>query len=156
MKRRCRVSSVWLFFLFLCLGPGCPGGEPTGEADVLNVVVTGTAGDYTFAVTIRSPDTGCEQYADWWEVLGTDGTLLYRRILVHSHPDEQPFTRTGGPVEIERDTQVIVRAHMNSTGYGGMAMSGTPGGRFTEDPSITETFAPEVEEMEPQPDGCAF
>ncbi|RME52761.1 MAG: hypothetical protein D6795_06315 [Deltaproteobacteria bacterium] len=123
---------------------------------MVHVAVTGAPNDYTFAVTIRRPDTGCEQYADWWEVLGTDGTLIYRRILTHSHPDEQPFTRTGGPVAIDAERKMIVRAHMNTSGYGGKAMSGTPGGRFTEDPTITEDFAAEVESMEPQPDGCAF
>lgn len=49
---------------------------------------------------MRSPDRDCGLYADWWEVVGEDGRLLYRRILMHSHPDEQPFTRPGGPVAI--------------------------------------------------------
>ncbi|MCB0054175.1 MAG: hypothetical protein KDE24_32035, partial [Caldilinea sp.] len=67
-------------------------------ADVFGVTVRGDDGAYQFSVEIASPDTGCNQYADWWEVLDSDGNLLYRRILTHSHVDEQPFIRSGGPV----------------------------------------------------------
>ena len=64
----------------------------TVHADVTAVSVAGEAGAYTFEVTVRSPDTGCEGYADWWEVVSPDGELLYRRVLLHSHVDEQPFS----------------------------------------------------------------
>ena len=80
-------------------------------ADVIGVQVSGAPGAYQFNVTIKSPDTGCQQYADWWEVVSEDGRLLYRRVLLHSHVDEQPFTRSGGPVPIQADTVVWVRAH---------------------------------------------
>ena len=85
----------------------------TSFANVLSVQVTGNPGAYQFAVEIASPDTGCEQYADWWEVVSQDGQLLYRRILLHSHVDEQPFTRSGGPVEVAADELVYVRAEGN-------------------------------------------
>ena len=42
-------------------------------ANVLSVKVTGDAGKYQFNVEVSSPDTGCDQYADWWEVLSEDG-----------------------------------------------------------------------------------
>jgi hypothetical protein len=64
---------------------------------VVAVEVTGEPGARAFTVTVRSPDTGCERYADLWEVVSTDGDLRYRRVLAHSHVDEQPFTRSGGP-----------------------------------------------------------
>ena len=92
------------------------------QADVIAVQASGSPGAYQFNVGIRSPDKGCAQYADWWEVVSTDGKLLYRRVLLHSHVDEQPFTRSGGPVPIQPDTVVWVRAHMNTGGYGGAAM----------------------------------
>ena len=74
------------------------------QADVLTVAVTGQANAYQFNVQVASPDTGCDQYADWWEALSEDGQLLYRRVLLHSHVSEQPFTRSGGSVAIDPDT----------------------------------------------------
>ena len=91
-------------------------------ADVTAVTVAGDTGAYTFSVTIASPDTGCDQYADWWEVVTEDGELLYRRILAHSHAGEQPFTRSGGPVKIDPETVVWVHAHLAPGGYGGIAI----------------------------------
>ena len=102
-----------------------PAMNQTSFANVLSVQVTGNPGAYQFAVEIASPDTGCEQYADWWEVTSEDGRLLYRRILLHSHVDEQPFTRSGGPVDIATDDVVYVRAHMNTVGYDGAVLKGT-------------------------------
>ena len=67
-------------------------------AKITAVECTGGPNNYTLSVTIESPDTGCDQYADWWEVFYPDNTLIYRRILSHSHVNEQPFTRSGGPV----------------------------------------------------------
>jgi hypothetical protein len=65
-------------------------------ANVTGVSVSGTDNAYTFAVTVASPDSGCSHYAEWWEVLRADGSLAYRRVLLHSHTTEQPFSRTGG------------------------------------------------------------
>lgn len=130
--------------------------EPSGVvADVTAVEATGEAGSYQFSVTIASPDTGCDQYADWWEVLDDEGNLLYRRILAHSHVDEQPFTRSGGPVEIQPDQVVWVRAHMNTDGYGGTALRGSPAAGFEPAP-LAADFAADVADQEPLPEGCAF
>ena len=127
----------------------------TQFADVLSVSVSGEPGAYQFAVQVASPDTGCEQFADWWEVFNEDGELLYRRILLHSHVTEQPFTRSGGPVDIAADTVVYVRAHMNTTGYGGMLMKGTVQDGF--EPAEAEAgFGSELERVPPQPEDCAF
>ncbi len=124
-------------------------------ANVTKVSVSGEAESYTFSITIESPDTGCDQYADWWEVLAETGELLYRRILLHSHVNEQPFTRSGGPVEIASDQIVIVRAHMNNTGYAGNMLKGSVDTEFVEFVS-EEAFAPDVEIQEPLPENCAF
>jgi len=86
------------------------------------VSVAGNPGAYNFDVTVRSPDVGCEDYADWQEVVSEDGDLLYRRVLLHSHVDEQPFSRSGGPVPIDSGDTVIVRAHMSPSGFGGSAL----------------------------------
>ena len=129
-----------------------------GDAKVENVVVSGTEGKYNFAVTIKSPDTGCDQYANWWEVISADGnTLLYRRILAHSHVGEQPFTRSGGTISIDASTEVIVRAHMYPEGYGEgkIAMKGSVANGFYAF-SVDSAFGDDLEEVDPQPDGCAF
>lgn len=124
-------------------------------ADVVSVQVDGASRDYRLRVTVRSPDTGCERYADWWEVVGEDGELLYRRILAHSHVGEQPFTRSGGPVEVEDGTTIWVRAHMSDTGYGGQLMTGALPGPF-EIAAPPLGFAASLETSPPLPKGCAF
>jgi hypothetical protein len=132
-----------------------PDAQANGDgADVTAVSVGGAPGGYTFSVTLSSPDTGCEQYANWWEVLDANGALLYRRILGHSHVDEQPFTRSGGPVAVEANDVVWVRAHMHPNGYGGQLMRGTPGGAFEV---VSQPAGwPDVAAEPPQPGGCAF
>ena len=127
----------------------------TQFADVLSVQFTGNPGAYQFAVEISSPDTGCEQYADWWEVFNEGGELLYRRILLHSHVTEQPFTRSGGPVDIDADTVVYVRAHMNTTGYGGALMKGSVRDGF-EPVEVEAGFGSGLERVQPLPEDCAF
>lgn len=84
-----------------------------GEADVMAVEVTKTAGaKYSFTVTVRHDDAGWDHYADQWQVLGPDGTMLATRILAHPHVDEQPFTRSLDGVTIrEGISRVRVRAH---------------------------------------------
>lgn len=124
-------------------------------AEIIAVETDGPAGAYRFNVTILSPDTGCRQYADWWEVVSEDGKLLYRRVLAHSHSDEQPFARSGGPVPILPDTVVWVRAHMNPGGYGGQAMKGSVKGGFRTE-NLRADYAAALAESAPRPEGCAF
>lgn len=124
-------------------------------AVVQEVSVTGDLGGDTLRVTVASPDTGCDEYADWWEVLSAEGELLYRRVLLHSHVGEQPFTRSGGPVPALPDQELLVRAHLNTTGYGNQAMRGTITGGFTPTESSPD-FAAGVEGRAPLPNGCAF
>ncbi|MBC8281473.1 MAG: hypothetical protein H8E48_11840 [Chloroflexi bacterium] len=146
------------------LGSGSitPTGQPsvtttstTAGADVIEVSVSGTPGDYSVSVTVKSPDIGCQSYADWWEVISEGGELLTRRVLLHSHVDEQPFTRSGGPLTVQPDETVIVRAHMSDTGYGGAVMRGTVEGGFSP-ASTSPGFASGLETQAPIPTNCAF
>ncbi|MFS4469560.1 hypothetical protein [Maribacter sp. 2210JD10-5] len=129
--------------------------DGSANAQVTEVKVSGMENEYTFSVTISSPDTGCSQYADWWEVLDMDGNLIYRRILAHSHVEEQPFSRSGGAVRITTETEVYVRAHMNNSGYGTVVQKGSVSNGF-ETSDLDAEFAKELETAAPQPNGCAF
>lgn len=76
-------------------------------------------GGYSFAVTLKHPDTGWEHYADGWEVLDENGNRLGYRQLMHPHEYEQPFTRSLGGVSIpEGTTAVYIRAHCLVDGWG--------------------------------------
>lgn len=120
------------------------------EADILSAQTSGEEGKYQFTVKILSPDTGCEQYANWWEILSEDGALLYRRILLHSHENEQPFTRSGGPVFISATDTVWIRAHMKHSGYGGTVLRGSVSSGFTQT-TPPKNFALDVANTPPFP-----
>lgn len=160
-----RMMSQLLFSIVVTLSSiNCQSNSETpldtksGPAKVENVVATGAEDKYSFAVTLKSPDTGCDQYANWWEVISSDGkTLLYRRILAHSHVSEQPFTRSGGTVSISANTEVIIRAHMHPGGYGEgiISMKGTVANGFTAY-EVDSGFGKDLEIADPQPNGCAF
>jgi hypothetical protein len=128
--------------------------SPSG-ADVIAVEMSRDQDILNFSVTITSPDEGCDRYADWWEVISADGELIYRRVLLHSHVNEQPFARSGGPVKIEPDSVVWVRAHMHPDGYGGMAMQGSLAKGFAQT-ELNSDFASHLAETSPLPQGCDF
>jgi len=142
-----------MMILFIC-ALGFSYAE-TIQANVTAVEVKGSDGAYRFSVTLKSDETGCAQYADWWEVLNAKGDLLYRRILGHSHPDTQPFTRSGGQVDIKKDDIVYVRGHMNKEGYTGDIMTGSVSKGFKK-VTILPRFSKALETLEPLPSGCAF
>ena len=123
-------------------------------ADVVSVSTRLSGERVTVSVGIRSAETGCDQYADWWEVLDEDGQLLYRRILAHSHVNEQPFVRSGS-LTLAPDQVVWVRAHMNNTGYGGQAFKGSINSGFGE-AELSPLFALDALEQDPLPNSCAF
>jgi len=98
------------------------------DANVTHVrTVRGDDGSWTFHVTIEHPDTGWEDYADGWDVVTPDGTVLkvnpdgpFTRLLLHPHETEQPFTRSQSGITIPTSvTQVRVRAHDIVDGFGG-------------------------------------
>ncbi|WP_299436338.1 hypothetical protein [uncultured Aquimarina sp.] len=160
------MKNTWMYLFFIvtqltaCTKNDDSGVEtdissPEVTAAVTNVSVTGDERSYTFNVEIESPDLGCNQYADWWEIISEDGLLLYRRILTHSHVNEQPFTRSGGPVDIAKDQIVYIRAHMNTKGYGDIVFKGNVLNGFVQE-TLETSFASELETTQPLPDGCAF
>ena len=99
-----------------------------GDADVVKAVATqADDGRWTFEVTVSHPDTGWQDYANGWDVVLPDGTVVKRRKgdaftrpLGHPHVDEQPFTRSQSRLVIPEDVQrVTVRAHELKHGFGG-------------------------------------
>ena len=130
--------------------------EETGTlALVTETKWTGEENNYTFSVTIKSPDTGCQQYADWWEIIDLEGNLIYRRILGHSHVNEQPFTRSGGPVKITSEEIVYIRSHMNNNSFGSEVMKGSTSQGY-ETAVLAIDFAKDLEQEQPLPINCAF
>lgn len=98
-----------------------------GTADVVGVEVfkLKKAGDtvFRFKVTVRHGDEGWDHYADAWEVVGPDGAVLGRRVLLHPHVNEQPFTRSADITVPRSVTEVVVRARDKPHGLGGAEMS---------------------------------
>ena len=92
-----------------------------GEADVLRAeALAENGGAWRFRVTVAHGDTGWDHYADKWDVLAPDGTVLGTRVLLHPHETEQPFIRALGGVKIpENVAEVALRAHDRVHGYGG-------------------------------------
>ena len=98
----------------------CSGSALAGKADVENATAQKRGDSWTFDVTVRHADTGWDHYADRWDVVAPDGTVLGSRSLLHPHVDEQPFTRSLGNVSIpDGVTHVVIRAHDKVHGLGG-------------------------------------
>lgn len=151
------ILLIMLMYIIACSSGGSDIANLKLEdgAKVTAVECTGQPNSYTLNVTIESPDLGCEQYADWWEVLTPDSVLIYRRILTHSHVTEQPFTRSGGIVDVGADEYIFVRAHMNNLGYGTQVFSGNVREGLQLD-SLDANFAITLSETEPLPQNCDF
>ena len=132
-----------------------PPTDIKNVAKIISVTASGNENNYNISVGISSPDKGCSQYANWWEVVSENGNLIYRRILGHSHVNEQPFVRSGGPVKINKDQIIIIRLHMNNTGYSLNAYKGSVSQGFSAFKTITD-FAKTLENKSPLPTGCAF
>jgi len=123
-ERTIRHFAHWWAVLSLvvaaCSGPPAP---PVAQcADVVAVSVDrADDGTVSFAVTIRSDETGWDGYADRWEVL-EGGELIGERILAHPHVDEQPFTRSQSGITVTGD-RVLIRAHHSVGGFCGSEMT---------------------------------
>ena len=100
------------------------GNPDLDYAQVVFVSATQSSdGTWRFDTTVRHNDQGWEDYADAWQVVDLDGTVLGERILLHPHDTEQPFTRSQSGIAIPDDvTQVIVQAKDNVEGFGGQVV----------------------------------
>ena len=107
-----RLFLIMLSFSFLSQGL-LQGPAQAGEVRILDAQASlQRDGRYRFSVTLRHADNGWEHYADRWQVLGADETVLATRVLLHPHVAEQPFTRSQSGVEIPKGlTAVSIRAH---------------------------------------------
>ena len=96
-----------------------------GEADVVDVEVKRTGENiFNFSVTVRHNDIGWDHYANKWEVVAPDGTVMGTRILHHPHVNEQPFTRSLSGVKIPQSIKsVTIRAHDSVHDYGGKTVT---------------------------------
>ena len=82
------------------------------NVSILNVEASCENQTCTFNVTLEHGDTGWEHYADSWQIVSPDGTVLGKRVLLHPHVNEQPFTRSLSGVSIPEDIKnVWVEAH---------------------------------------------
>lgn len=110
----------------LCLVAMLPGAAMADKANVLSVAVTQQGGGYRFDVTVAHEDTGWDHYADVWEVVAPDGSVLGVRTLLHPHVDEQPFTRSLAGVKVPPGVDsVTIRAHDKVHGWGGAEVAVT-------------------------------
>ncbi len=117
--------TIRTILMTVCIWLASGAAAIAGKADVIGVKVSKEAGGtYAFDVTVRSDDTGWDKYADKWDVVAPDGTVLGTRTLLHPHENEQPFTRSLSGVRIpETVSRVTVRAHDKVEGYGGEEMT---------------------------------
>ena len=102
--------------------------KTVGDANVTNVFAREEQDKtWTFHVTVEHKDVNWYDYADGWDIVLPDGTILkpdpfgqYTRHVRHPHVEEQPFTRTQKELEIpEGVDRVRVRAHDKKDGWGG-------------------------------------
>lgn len=117
MKKTLILITLLSFFFPLA-------GVLAGEADVVKAVVKQTGErTYHFDVSVAHTDTGWDHYADKWDVVAPDGTVLGTRILHHPHINEQPFTRSLSGVAIPATIDhVMIQAHDSIHEYGGKIM----------------------------------
>jgi len=88
-------------------------GAQAGDVDIVKAEAKATGdGAYTFSVTLKHGDTGWDHYANAWDVVAPDGTVLGTRKLLHPHVNEQPFTRSLGGVKVPSGMKTVtIRAY---------------------------------------------
>ncbi len=88
------------------------------QVKILHAKFQQSGGNWYVSVTLRHHDTGWDHYADEWRIVGPDGKEIAKRVLLHPHENEQPFTRSLGGVEIPSgDNVVYIEAHDKVHGW---------------------------------------
>lgn len=109
-----RVMKHIITLVFVSLATAVFADSPKVEG----VVATRSGDAWRFDVTVSHADTGWEDYADGWRVLGLDGAELGVRVLTHPHVNEQPFTRSLTGVHISKTAnQVKIEARDSVGGW---------------------------------------
>lgn len=116
-----RSKSYSILSVIALLGCLSGSGANAGEADIVGATAIETgAGVWRIDATVRHADEGWDHYANNFEVLAPDRSVLGVRTLAHPHVNEQPFTRSLGGVSIPMGTKyVIIRARDSVHEYGG-------------------------------------
>jgi len=119
------MKQLYLIPVALIAGALLATNAYAGEADVVDVKISQSSGEsYSFDVAVKHADTGWKHYSDAWEVLDNKGNILAKRVLVHPHVNEQPFTRSLSGVEIPAAIKTVtIRAHDSVHEYGGKEMT---------------------------------
>ena len=118
-SKRPTIVAAILPGLFLAASPSQAGEVDVVAAKARLVRSSGAAAVWHFDATLRHADAGWDHYADDWEILKMDGTLSGRRVLLHPHVGEQPFTRSLVGVKIPAAIKKArVRGHNMRHGYG--------------------------------------
>jgi len=100
---------LWLLRSGLPLiGALCANGAVSaGQVDIVFAELVEGARGWRITVTLRHTDSGWDHYANAWRIIADNGQILGERILHHPHVNEQPFTRSLGPVAIPVGTQAV-------------------------------------------------
>lgn len=108
-----------IFFLLLpgVLAAALPAAPAAASpTEVVHAVFSKAGGAWRVSVTLRHADSGWNHYANVWVVETVEGRELGRRVLLHPHEDEQPFTRSERITVPPGVTRVRVRAGDNVNG----------------------------------------
>ena len=94
-----------------------------GPADVIEAEAVASGSGFRVSATVRHADEGWDHYANAFEVVAPDGTLLETRVLHHPHVDEQPFTRSVSVEVPDGIAEITVRAVDSVHGGGGASVT---------------------------------
>jgi len=94
-----------------------------GQADVIDATATRSGAEWRIEATVRHADEGWDHYANGFEIVAPDGTVLGTRVLFHPHVEEQPFTRSHTLAIPEGVDAITVRALDSVHGGGGASVT---------------------------------